>query len=386
MPNKLKIMVVAGEPSGDAHGARLVRALTEAAPHTEFEFFGAAGTKMRGEEVEAVVASDDLSIIGVAEIAGALPIFLNAMRSLRRSATDRRPDVAVLIDFPEFNLKLAKALKKRGIRVVYYISPQLWAWRKYRIRTVRKYVDLLLTILPFERQWYADRGVANVQYVGNPLALEVQASLTRNEFCIRHGLDPKGPIVSLLPGSRQKEISKILPVLIETAAAMVRTRPSMQFVIPIADPRHRPFVEETISGLLRETNFPNVTIVEGETYDALNASDAAAVASGTATLETGMIGTPMAIVYKTTRLNYYLLKPLISVEHYGLINLIAEKRLARELIQDEFTAETLATELFRLLDPEVNKQMRAELKSATEKLGHGGASQRSAKAILNLIT
>lgn len=379
MPNKLKVFIVAGEASGDAHGAKLVQALRRAAPLTEIEFFGAAGPAMRGEGVEAVVASDDLSVIGLADIAGALPMFLGAMRSLKRAAFERVPDAAILIDFPDFNLKLAKSLKKKGIKVIYYISPQLWAWRKYRIRTIQNDVDLLLTILPFEKHWYAARGVTHVEYVGNPLAREVRAKLTKDEFCRKHALDPKRPLISLLPGSRQKEITKILPVLVETAEKMGNMRPEIQFVVALANGRHRAFVKEKTAECL------NVAIVEGETYDALNASDAAAVASGTATLETGIIGTPMAIVYKTTRLNYRLLKPLISVEHYGLINLIAENRLAKELIQDEFTADTLSNELFRLLDPDVNKGMRVELKSAADKLGEGGASKRAAEAILRAL-
>ena len=192
-------MIVAGEASGDGHAAKLANAIRDAAPDTDFEFFGAAGPKMRDAGVEAVVQSDALAIVGLAEIGRALPMFLRAKRDLKRAAADKKPVIVILVDFPDFNLKLAKALKKQGLMVVYYISPQLWAWRKYRVSTVRKYVDLLLTILPFEKDWYAGHGVAHVEYVGNPLAREVHAERTREEFRRDHGLDPTRPLIAMLP-------------------------------------------------------------------------------------------------------------------------------------------------------------------------------------------
>jgi lipid-A-disaccharide synthase len=377
-------MMVAGEASGDAHGAALVIALRRVAPAGQLEFFGAAGPKMREAGVEPTVASDELSVVGIAEIARALPMFLRAKRKLVRAATERRPDVAVLIDFPEFNLKLARSLKKRATKVVYYISPQLWAWRKYRIEGIRKYVDLLLTILPFEKEWYAHNGLDNVQYVGNPLASEVVAETTREEFCGSVGFDPAKPLIALLPGSRGKEIERILPVMLEATERIRSAMPETQFVVALADGRHRKRVEtefQKLSGARGEF----AVIVECRTYDALHAADAAAVTSGTATLEAGILGTPMAIVYRTSMLNYVLIKPLVSVEHFGLINLIAGRRVAAELIQGGFTSATLSQEIVRLLDADTNKQMRSDLKDAAEKLGGGGASRRAAAAILELV-
>lgn len=380
-------MIVAGEASGDTHAAKLVRALRAEKPDSQFEFFGAAGPKLRSAGVEPVVRADELSVVGLPEIGRALPMFWKAFTDLRNAAVSRKPDAVILVDFPDFNLKLAKSLKKRGLTVVYYISPQLWAWRKYRIRTVRKYVDLLITILPFEKDWYAGEGVMHVEYVGSPLAREVHANSSKEEFCRRHGLDPNRPIVSLLPGSRHKEIVKILPVLLETAELLCRRDDSIQFVIPIASERNEADVrgrlaEFTSAGsVLPET----LAVIREETYDALNASDAAAVTSGTATLETGIIGTPMAIVYRSSTLNYKLLRPLISVEHFGLINLIAGERVANEYIQHEFTPGVLADELLRLLEPEVNMRVRERLAAAADKLGHGGASKRAAEAIIKLI-
>lgn len=376
-------MIVAGEASGDAHAAKLVNALRDAEPQTAFEFFGSAGPRMREAGVDAVVRADELSIVGVAEIALALPMFLRASKQLKAVAVERKPDVVVLVDFPDFNLKLAKWLKKKGFTVVYYISPQLWAWRKYRISAIRKYVDLLLTILPFERDWYALHGVEHVEYVGNPLANEVSASVSKQEFCDRVGLDPEKPIVALLPGSRHKEIVRILPVMLAAAAKMTKQQPDLQFVIAVARGRNCADVDRAIS---EAHDLPKtLKIVENDTYNAVAHSDAVAVTSGTATLETGILGTPMVIVYTTSRLNYTLLKPMISVEHYGLINLIAGKKVAKELIQHDFSPATVSTELFRLLEPAANSATRKDLRAAREKLGSGGASKRTAAAVLGLL-
>lgn len=382
--NKCSVMIVAGEASGDAHAAKLARALAELAPETDFEFFGAAGHHLREAGVEAIVNADDLSIVGLPEIARALPMFWRTFQTLKNEAVRRQPDAVVLVDFPDFNLKLAKSLKKRGLKVIYYISPQLWAWRKHRARTIRNSVDLLIAILPFEKDWYARQGIDHVEYVGNPLVKEIHSNISKEEFCSQHDLDAGRPIVALLAGSRSKEIARILPVLLETAAEMSEKDPALQFIVALAKNRHPAEVTEALKKI-EPGKIPNLTVVQNETLEALNASDAAAVTSGTATLETAIIGTPMAIVYKTSALNYKLLRPLISVEHFGLINLIARERLAAELIQDDFTKETLARELFRLLETENNRLTREKLRKTVDTLGRGGASKRAAQAILRVI-
>ncbi len=380
-------MIVAGEVSGDLHASKLVRALQEAATDVSFNFFGCAGEKMRAAGVEAVVKADDLSIVGLPEIARALPMFLRTFATLKRAALERRPDVVVLVDFPDFNLKLAKALSKQGLHIVYYISPQLWAWRHYRIKTIRKYVDLLISILPFEKDWYAGHGVGHVEYVGSPLAREINPTEGRDEFARRHDLDPGQPIVALLPGSRHKEIIWILPVLLDGAARIAKSRPEIQFVIAIASDKNIEDVDQALDDAKsRSSQLPGKLLVaRNETFNALKAADVAAVTSGTATLETGIIGTPMAIVYKTSVLNYKLLRPLIDVEHFGLINLIAGERVAAELIQDDFSPQSLADELLRLLDADTSQVVREKLKAASDTLGGGGASRRAALLILDLI-
>lgn len=379
------ILIVTGEPSGDMHAAKLVKKMRELSPETDFEFYGATGHKLTEVGVETIIDSADFSVVGLIEIGKVLPMFWNAFQKLKTEAVKRNTDAVILVDFPEFNLKLAKTLKKSGIKVIYYVSPQLWAWRKYRKNVIKKYVDLLLTILPFEKDWYAKQGIYHIEYVGNPTVREVHSELTKTEFCAKHDLNEAKPIVSLLGGSRHKELVRILPVLFETAAIMAEKDAEIQFVVPLAGNRRISEVEESKQKAKRDLEKLKLTIVQGETHEALNASDAAAVTSGTATLETGIIGTPMAIVYKTSAINYKLLRPLITVEHFGLINLIAEERLAKELIQEDFTPETLANELFRLLEPSENRKFRDKLNAVTEKLGHGGASKRAADAILKVL-
>jgi lipid-A-disaccharide synthase len=380
----LRLMIVAGEPSGDAHAASLVRALREAAPQTQFEFFGSTGAQMRAAGVDSVVKADELAILGLWEIGRALPRFWQALSELKRAADKRKPDAIVLVDWPDFNLRLARWLHRGGFRVIYYISPQLWAWRSYRTRNIRRDVDLLLSILPFEREWYAARGMTHVEYVGHPLTGEVRPRYDRAEFCRRNDLDPSRPIVALLPGSRHKELIRILPPMLDAVSLIAKDRSDIQFVIVVAPNRR---VEEAQSIAVEHLAQlkDSLRVIHHVTREALAAADAAAVASGTATLEAALLGTPLVIVYKESALNWHTLGSLITAEHYGLVNLIAGRRLATELIQDEFTAESLARELVSLLDPQRNAEMRAELQEVTKNLGESGASLRAARAVISFV-
>src|SRR5215216_2238834 len=228
VPTRQKLMIVAGEPSGDAHAAELVKALSE---RGDFDFFGATGPLMRDAGVETVVNSDELAIMGIVEVGRVFSKFIRAFRKLKASAVQRSPDAVILVDWPEFNLRLATALHRRGLKVIYYISPQLWAWRPRRISTIKRDIDLLLTILPFEAEWFKARGVDHVQFVGHPLAGEVSARFEREEFCRRHDLNPSQPIVSLLPGSRHKELQRILPPMLAAVAKLNAVRPEIQCVV-----------------------------------------------------------------------------------------------------------------------------------------------------------
>ncbi|MCA1556788.1 MAG: lipid-A-disaccharide synthase, partial [Acidobacteria bacterium] len=378
-----------------AHAASLVRALRETATDVSFEFFGATGREMRAAGVESVVATDDLAITGLMEIGGALKQFWRAYQTLKRAGTERAPHAVILVDWPDFNLRLARFFRRRGMRVVYYISPQLWAWRGYRVKSIRRDVDLLLAILPFEPAWYAARGVSHVEFTGHPLTGEVSARYGRAEFCRRHELDPALPLVALLPGSRHKELLRILPHMIEAAKTLRLSRPDAQFVVALA-PNHAPAEAEAIIRAVASPGTVNaggnagsltnsIRITQHETREALAAADAAAVASGTATLEAALLATPLVVVYKESFINWNTLRRLINTEHFGLVNLLAGERLAPELMQHSFTGETLAAELLKFLDDTHNAAVRARLRAATEGLGAGGASKRAAQVILRAL-
>ena len=384
VPKHLNLMIVAGEASGDAHAAALVNALRSAGPDCRLEFFGATGPLMRAAGVESVVDTDALSILGLVEIGSALPKFWRAYDSLKRVALERKPDAVILVDWPDFNLKLARALHRRGLKIIYYISPQLWAWRGYRARSIERNVDLLLSILPFEKDWYADRGIDQVEYVGHPLAGEVRPRFDRLEFSRQTKLDPKLPIVSLLPGSRRKELERILPPMLEAAALISARRPEVQFVVVVAPGRTSDEVRDIVRAQ-RATPEPLPSclhIVSGQSREALAASDAAAIASGTATLEAALLRTPMVVVYKESLINWHTLGRLITVDHYGLVNLVAGERVATELMQDDLNGERLANELLSLLDKRTNENVRTRLREVAHQLGEGGASERAAGRIL----
>ncbi len=379
-------MIVAGEPSGDAHAAALIESLRALAPDVRFESFGATGPLMRAAGVETIVNSDALAIMGILEVARVLPRFIGAFRSLKKAALKRSPDAVVLVDWPEFNLRLATALQRRGLKVVYYISPQLWAWRPRRVRNIQRDVDLLLSILPFEAEWYKARGVKHVEFVGHPLSGEVQARFSRIEFCQQNNLDADRPLIAFLPGSRRKELQRILPPMLDAIETISRKRRDAQCLVMVAPSLSTGEANEIVA---RHKDGPTlqslVKLIHGETREALAAADVAAVASGTATLEAALLGTPMVIVYKESAINWHTLGRLITTEHFGLVNLVAGERLVTELMQEDLTGESLATELLTLLDSEQNHALRERLHEVALRLGEPGASQRAAKHVLSVL-
>jgi len=376
-------MIVAGEPSGDAHAAALINALRRKSSEAEIDCFGATGPLMRAAGVETIVNSDELAIMGILEVTRALPEFLAAFRKLKQAAIERKPDAVVLVDWPEFNLRLATALHRRGLKVIYYISPQLWAWRPRRISTIKRDIDLLLSILPFEAEWFRSRGVEHVEFVGHPLAGEVRARLGREEFCRRNDLDPTRPIISFLPGSRRKELQRILPPMLNAIDILSATRPDIQSVVVVAPSRT---IEETKQILTQQNGASSIKLVRGQTREALAASDAAAIASGTATLEAALLETPMVVVYKESAVNWHTLGRLITVSHYGLVNLVAGEEIAKELMQNDFTGANLAAELLKLLQPAANANARMQLAEVAHRLGDAGASARAAQVILSFLS
>jgi lipid-A-disaccharide synthase len=377
--NQLKLMVVAGEASGDKHAAHLVEALRKLRPDTQFEIFGSGGEEMRVAGVETLVDARELAIMGALEVAAALPKFLKVFRTLREAANVRKPDAVILVDFPEFNLRLAKKLKRDGHRVLYYISPQVWAWRSYRVKQIKRDVDRMLVILPFEKAFYEQQGV-QVDYVGHPLLDSVKVTSSRSEFCQKNQLDETKKMIALLPGSRRKEVSYILPPMLEAVRECYKINPDWQFVIPLA----KTIDSEVVTAMTKDAT--NVKLIEGDTYNAVNAADLAVVASGTATLETAIIGTPLIICYRASTLNWKLFTPFIKVPFVGMPNLIAGRIVAPELLQDQLKGNKLFREIQAFLnDPYRLQKARMEMKEVREKLGAAEASQRAAKVIIESV-
>ncbi len=374
----ISLMVVAGEASGDKHGAKLAAALRALRPDLTFDFFGAGGDEMRLAEVETLVDAREVAIMGALEVARALPKFLRVFRRLREAANERKPRLIILIDWPEFNLRLAKKLKRDGHRVIYYISPQIWAWRSYRIHAIKRYVERMLVILPFEKDYYERAGV-EVDYVGHPLLDSVRVTAMRDEFCSRHQLDSSKPIIALLPGSRHSELKYILPPMIEAAKLLDQSHPHFQFILPLA----RTFAPGEIESQIASTK---LRVIEHDTYNAIAAADLAVVASGTATLETAIIGSPLIVVYRASALNWRIFRPLINTPFVGMPNLIAGKEIAPELLQDDLNGERLAKLIVEFLnDPAKLRQSRADLAEVRMKLGEANASERAASRILELL-
>jgi lipid-A-disaccharide synthase len=383
MPVSLTLMIVAGEPSGDAHAAALVSALRERTP--DVSFFGATGPLMRAAGVQTIVNSDSLAIMGIVEVGQVFHRFMRAFRDLKTAAIEHKPDAVILVDWPEFNLRLATSLHRRGIRIIYYISPQLWAWRPQRVNRIKRDVDLLLTILPFESDWYSSRGVSQVEFVGHPLVGQVSAKFDREEFCRRYDLSANQPIVSFLPGSRHKELQRILPPMLDAIGLLAEDQKTLQFVISVAPSRTIDETKEIMNRHERNRHSDRVRMVHGNTREALAASDVAAIASGTATLEAALLSTPMVIVYKESPINWHTLGRLITSPFYGLVNLVAEQEIVKELMQDDLNGELLAVELTRLLEPKTNQAMRQSLVQVAAKLGPPGASNKAAEAVLEFL-
>jgi len=378
------LMVLAGEASGDERAAEVLRALKALVPDGSLRVFGCGGPALRAEGAETLADITETAIIGPVEIARALARFYALYRRLLHTARERRPSAVLLVDWPEFNVKLLRPLKRMGLRTIYYVGPQVWAWRTYRVRALRRYVDRLLVILPFEVEFYRRHGIV-ADYVGHPLVDVVRPTLPRAAFYAKHGLRADRPVISLLPGSRHTEVERILPILGRAARALHAQWPA-QFLIPLAATIRPEMAWSVLRRALGPTDL-SLRLLERETYDALAHADLAVITSGTATLEAAILGTPMIIVYRARTLNYLLIRPWLHVDTFGMVNLLAEDRIVPELIQWELTPERLARTMMELLaDPKRREVMKARLAEVRKRLGDGGAARRAAEIIWRVIT
>jgi lipid-A-disaccharide synthase len=372
----VRVMISCGEPSGDLYAGALAAEILQASPSTVITGFGSDRLKAAGASL--VGDFSGLSVTGLMEVARVLPRTYATYRRLIDDAETTRPDVFVAIDFPDFNFRLAAAVRKRGVPVVYYISPQLWAWRRGRMRTMRRIADRVLVIFPFEEEIYREAGVP-VQWVGHPLLDVAKTSEPRTAFLARLQLDPNRPVVALLPGSRHNELHAILPDLVN-AALLIRGRvPGVQWIVA----RAPHLADEAFAPLKRLTG--EVAMVEHQTDDVLAAADLALVASGTVTVQAALHECPMVVVYKLSALTYRLGKPFVHVDTYAMANLVAGRRVVPELIQEDFTPERVAAEALRVLtDPVHAASVRRSLREVRGKLGEPGASRRAADAVLEV--
>ncbi len=372
------VLMVAGEASADLHGAGLVRAMTEMEPRTIF--WGIGGKNMADAGVRILFSSSDMAVVGGTEVFSKAGRILKASLVLKSILKRRRPDLLILIDYPDFNINLARTAKRLGIPVLYYISPQVWAWRVGRIRKIARRVDRMAVILPFEEAFYRQRGVT-VEYVGHPLLDAVPEGLDRDRIRRDMNLGGSDPVLTLLPGSRIEEVRNLLPIMIQAAEILSSRFPTLTAIVPVA-PTIAP---EVIQTMVRSSAL-DIRVSEGETYRTLAASDLAFVASGTATLEAGILGVPMVIVYRVSPLSFWIAKKIIKVTHIGLVNLVAGTPFLPELIQDEVTPQRLTEAALNLLESgETRDNVLKGFRDLKKKLGEGTPSKRTAEIACEMM-
>ena len=374
----VKIFISAGEASGDLHGAYLARALRTLAPASRITCLG--GPRLEAAGAEVLADNRELSVVGISEIFRHLKVILGAWKTIRTHLVQDRPDIVVLIDYPEFNIRLARVARRLGIKVFYYIGPQVWAWRGGRVRTLKRLVDEMAVILPFETAFYERRDM-RVHFVGHPLLDVLRNAPSRSEAGARYRPSGTSPVLGLVPGSRHSEVRALLPIMLDAVAILSKEIPDLSFLIPVADVLDpAPFEAEVV-----RRGLP-VRIVSGDTYGVLRACDLAITASGTVTLETAILGTPMIVVYRVSGLTYHLGRDLIKVKHVALPNLIAGRMIVPELLQQDARAETIAAEALALLrNPRKQEKQKEELAALRQGLGNEGVAGRVAAMVLKAV-
>ena len=371
------IMILAGEPSGDIHGGHLCRELKNISPG--IQLFGMGGPKMEEAGFEVVHRIGDTGVVGFWEVYKELGKYWKIFKKMVAVMEERRPDAVILIDYPGFNIRFARKAHQLGIRVYYYISPQLWAWGQWRIKKIRRYVDKMLVIFPFEKEFYNSHGI-EAEFIGHPLIGTLNLDLSKEE-CQKHLGITSSPMIGLLPGSRRGEIEKILPILIETAKILQEKIPEAKFILPIASIELRPLIEDQ----LKQTSV-KIRTREGSGKEIIVASDLLILASGTVTLEASVYLTPMIIVYKISFFSWLMGKILIKIPFIGLVNIVRGQKIIPEFIQYQARPEAVAQAGLEILtQPEIRERMIGELKIVRDKLGRPGAATRAAAVITNSL-
>lgn len=374
-----QIVIVAGEASGDLHAANLIKELK--AMDSSVSFSGMGGLNMENAGASLFIDASELAVVGLFEVLAKYSIIKKALNHLKRHLKQNPPDLLILIDYQEFNQKIAAFAKSLGIKVLFYIGPQVWAWRPKRVHKMAKIVDQMAVIFPFEVALYKNANVA-VEFTGHPLVDEVIINKTTEQA--RSVLELNNQTtVGLFPGSRTGEIEKILPVMLSAAKTLKEQQSDLQFVLPIASTLNK----DTFEPYQEEIKTLNIHLVSNNSYDVMQACDAIIAASGTATLEIGLMETPMVIVYKISAFSYAILKRLVKIKHIGLVNILSDKEIVREFIQENAKPEAIAQEITKILNDEsYNTNMRNHLSLLRQKLGEGGGSKNVARLALKMLS
>jgi lipid-A-disaccharide synthase len=373
-----RIMIVAGEASGDLHGSNLVREALARRP--DLEFFGIGGARMREAGVEVLVGAEEMAVVGLVEVAAHFPVIYRAWSLLRRILRTAPPALLILIDYPDFNLRIARIARAVGVPVLYYISPQVWAWRVGRVNTIARFVDRMAVVFPFEVPFYEKAGLP-ATFVGHPLVDSARPRLSRDEAFREFVVDSGRRVVGLFPGSRHGEIRRLLPVILDAAALLRQRHPDLQFVLPLASSLTRDDLAPYLAG-----SGLDIRVIACDSPDLIQLCDAIITASGTVTLEIALQQVPMVIIYKVSPLTYQVGKRLIRVDHVGICNIVAGERVVPELIQDDADPARIAAEIGRVLeDRQHADRIRAMLGTVKERLGSGGASARVAEIALEML-
>jgi lipid-A-disaccharide synthase len=378
-----EIMIVTGEASGDLHGAHLVRAMLARDPR--LRFCGMGGLELQSAGVELLADAAKLAVVGAVEVLSHLGDILRARHALIERMREHRPALLILIDYPDFNLLLAKKAKQLGIPIFYYISPQIWAWRSGRIHTIKRLIDKMAVILPFEPAFYVRHGM-QVDFVGHPLFDTIKPGMSIAAFRDKHGIEPGRTVIGLLPGSRRKEVAALLPIFLAAAGLIATAMPHAAFLLPQAPTISRALLDQ--HGLTAWQERLDIKVITEDRYAMMAACDAAMAASGTAVLELGILRVPVVAAYRTSRLTYWLGRVLIrGLRFFSLINLIAERDVIPELLQNEANPDQLAKEVLNMLQNDNRRQaVLADLEEVNRRLGGPGASDRAAAVALSLLT
>jgi len=373
------IMISAGEASGDLHAANLVKALHKIDDNIQIR--GMGGEKLRQAGVDVLIDCSDIAVVGIVEVLVNYRKIIRVLNQLRDELRNNPPDLLILVDYQEFNFKLAQTAKECGVKVLFYIGPQVWAWRPHRVHKIAARVDMMAVLFPFEEKFYKEANVP-VQFVGNPLVDEARPSKSKTEAMQTYELDNNNKTIGLFPGSRRGEIKRVLPIQLETAALLKQKHTDLQFILPVASTLEK----SEFDIYMKEYEALNIKLVKDNPYDVIQVCDAIITASGTATLEIALMGIPNAITYRISPISYFILKRMVTIDNIGLANIVTEKSIVKEFIQGDAQPQNICNEIDRILCDDVYRNnMIKELNSVREKLGKEGGSNNVAQLAFDML-